>query len=250
MCVWVYDGSFEGLMSIVYKWFYTKEKPEDIQAADREVPSLLYASQWVDTNPLWAEKAAKGIIERLGEENFRRLSKVYFSETEGLENCIIQFLRLGFKMGPRVIENLADPFVADFYKRESSVARESHKFLGLLRFQELENGWLYAAYEPSYNLLAILSEHFSQRLGSENWIIHDLKRNLASVYANGKWHAGPLEQVDMLHLAEDELLFQNLWKRYYKHIGIEERRNEKLKMQMMPKKYWRYLSELKPEWTV
>lgn len=250
MCVWVYDGSFEGLMSIVYRWFYTKEKPIDIQAADREVPSLLYASMWVDTNPEWAEKASKGIIERLGKDNFIRLSKVYFSESEGLEMCIINFLKMGFKIGPKVIENLADPVVADFYKRESAVARESHKFLGLLRFSELENGWLYAAYEPSYNLIVLLSEHFSQRLGSEKWIIHDLKRGIASVYAQGKWRLGPLESFENMPLASDELMFQNLWKRYYKHIGIEERRNEKLKMQMMPKKYWRYLSELKPEWRI
>lgn len=39
-----------------------------------------------------------------------------------------------------------------------------------------------------------------------------------------------------VQLSEDETLFQNSWKRYYKHIAIEERKNHNLRRQNMPKK--------------
>lgn len=247
MCVWVYDGSFQGLMSLIYRWFYSKEKPLGIQAADQEEPSLIDEHIWIETNLEWAEKATKGIVQRLGEENFKRLAKVYFSETEGMELCILKFLKLGFKIGPKVIEHLAEPSVADFYKRESAVARESHKMLGLIRFQELENGWLYAVCDSTYNQLVLLSPHFSERIGTEKWIIHDIKRGIASVFNGTSWRIIPLIDLEGIGFTESEYAFQDLWRRYYKHIGIEARKNEKLRMQMMPKKYWRYLSELEPE---
>lgn len=37
--------------------------------------------------------------------------------------------------------------------------------------------------------------------------------------------------------------FQNLWKRYYQSTNIEARRNMKLHLQYVPKRYWKYLVE-------
>jgi len=44
-------------------------------------------------------------------------------------------------------------------------------------------------------------------------------------------------------LAEDEKLFQRLWKQYYKSISIQERKNPKVHRQLLPKRFWKYLPE-------
>jgi probable DNA metabolism protein len=44
-------------------------------------------------------------------------------------------------------------------------------------------------------------------------------------------------------LAEDEVLFQKLWKQYYKSICIQERKNDKVHRQLLPKRFWKYLPE-------
>jgi probable DNA metabolism protein len=44
-------------------------------------------------------------------------------------------------------------------------------------------------------------------------------------------------------MAEDEKLFQEMWKTYFKSIAIKERINPKLHKQNMPVRYWKHLTE-------
>ena len=44
-------------------------------------------------------------------------------------------------------------------------------------------------------------------------------------------------------MAEDGKLFQRLWKGYFDAMTIRERINPRLQRQMMPKRYWRFLTE-------
>ena len=37
---------------------------------------------------------------------------------------------------------------------------------------------------------------------------------------------------------------QELWKTFYKTVAIKERKNERCRMNFMPKKYWKYIIEL------
>ncbi|MDN3710262.1 DUF4130 domain-containing protein [Myroides ceti] len=42
---------------------------------------------------------------------------------------------------------------------------------------------------------------------------------------------------------EKESLFDQLWKDYFKSTNITERKNMKLHIQHVPKRYWKYLNE-------
>ncbi len=44
-------------------------------------------------------------------------------------------------------------------------------------------------------------------------------------------------------LDEQEKLYATLWKDYFKNTNIKERKNLKLHIQHVPKRYWRYLTE-------
>ena len=50
-------------------------------------------------------------------------------------------------------------------------------------------------------------------------------------------------KLDEKLMAEDEKLFQELWKGYFKSMTIKERINPKLHRQHMPKRFWKYLTE-------
>jgi len=45
-------------------------------------------------------------------------------------------------------------------------------------------------------------------------------------------------------MAADEKRFQEMWKSYHKAITIKERINPKLQKQFMPRRYWKYLTEM------
>jgi probable DNA metabolism protein len=44
---------------------------------------------------------------------------------------------------------------------------------------------------------------------------------------------------------EKEELYQHLWQQYFSTLNIAARKNLKLHIQHMPKRYWRYLVEKK-----
>jgi probable DNA metabolism protein len=43
--------------------------------------------------------------------------------------------------------------------------------------------------------------------------------------------------------AADEDLYRSLWKAYYKAINIPERKNTRLMLRLMPRRYWKYMPE-------
>lgn len=245
MLVWEFDGSFEGLLTVAYHWFYALEKPERVISELNGLNNLLWHVEFIGTDLLLAEKVASGILKKLGKDNFERIMKVYWSEAENAPEVILEFLRCGFAKGPRVIEDLADPRVEIFSKLSNAVSRESHKLIGLLRFKELKGSVFYAAYESTYNQLTLIAPHFVERLSTETWVIHDLGRSQAAFHRNGQWHIAVLDPMMHLTLAEGEEDFDLMWQRYYERIAIEERKNLNLRRQNMPKKYWKYLNELK-----
>ena len=45
-------------------------------------------------------------------------------------------------------------------------------------------------------------------------------------------------------LAEDERQFQLLWKNYFRALAIPQRTNERLQRRLMPRRYWKHLTEM------
>ena len=105
--------------------------------------------------------------------------------------------------------------------------------------------------EPDFNVLPLISKHFQRRFADQKWIIYDLKRKYGLFY--------DLEKVDIIELElpesfdptktnrvffmNEELEFQSLWQDYFSSTNIPSRKNMKLHIQHVPKRYWKYLSE-------
>ena len=45
-------------------------------------------------------------------------------------------------------------------------------------------------------------------------------------------------------LAEDERQFQLLWKNYFRALAIPQRINERQQRRMMPRRYWKHLTDM------
>ena len=59
---------------------------------------------------------------------------------------------------------------------------------------------------------------------------------------------GQVQYLTMEHytpgIDEDELNWQQLWKRFFKALTIEERRNEKAQMNHVQKRFWKDMVEM------
>ena len=93
--------------------------------------------------------------------------------------------------------------------------------------------------------------HFSDRFSDQKWVIYDTKRRYGYFYDLHTASEITLEddnhllngKLDESLMAEDEKLFQELWKGYFKAMTIKERINLRLQRQHMPKRFWKYLTE-------
>lgn len=115
--------------------------------------------------------------------------------------------------------------------------------------------WL-ARIRPEYHVLPVIAEHFALRYPALRWTILDEHRRLALVHdtpaAGLAPEAAPTRIVpasSLPHLAPtaDERAYQAMWRAYFRAVDIPERRNLKLHLRHVPKRYWPLLTEKQPE---
>jgi probable DNA metabolism protein len=242
---YLYDGTFEGALSGVYVMFYDRKPEEDQRLLEQQFyqADCLIPSKVVETDAVRAEKVARSIIKHFGVRGFRLVTTAYLAENKEYGTHLFRFLKHAYRIGEGAVDCLSDDAVLTLYKHYNSVTREVHRFLGFVRFSELENGVLYAQCEPTYNLLSLMVPHFTERLGNQTWVIHDTKRRMAAFFDQNTVEIKPLESVDGIRLSEWETSYRSLWQGYYDSAAIESRKSDKRQRQMMPKKYWKFLIE-------
>ncbi len=248
---YLYDGSFDGLLTCIYQHYYGAAA-SGIYQQDYYQPGLMVNSQVVKTNPALAKRVCIAIEEKISGEALEKIYHVYLSSDPIKENLILNYLRLGFKMGAKADHYHSHPDVYSLHKLNQRVEIETHRLLGLLRFKDTGR-FLYAAMSPDHHILTLIADHFADRLAGERWIIHDQKRKLAIVYdgqddgknklpIQDKWYLTDFS-YSMDDIADKDQHWQQLWQLYFQKIGIESRLNPRLQSRFVPQRYRRHLLE-------
>lgn len=241
---YIYDGSFNGLLTIVFDCYLSRTIPIKIVPFASELEMNLFCQyQEQKTDEKKANRIYHGVIKNVSSRCLSTAYYVFLSNLPNKEICIVKYLLLGFQIGNKIDHLLTNDLVLNMQKTSKHVFGEYHRLCGLLRFIKLKNGMFYAKLHPDNNILELLGHHFILRLPNENFIIHDKNRNLALLYNKKEYLLTEAAHLEITSLSEEELYYQNLWKCFYQTIGIKERKNSKLRMQYMPKKYWQDLIE-------
>jgi len=225
----------------VYESYYKKELPFAIFDYDKEQDTLFSVKEIV-TDDVAAKKVEDSIGGKISQETLRLVQLCYLSYIENRELAILEFLRMGYKIGPSVIDMLSHETVRTVTKAAQNVGCESHKYKGFLRFSEFD-GALAAIIEPKNFVLPVIAPHFCNRFPSEQFMIYDKTHKHAFLYQNGEKSLIPLEHLELPQAGADEEKYRLLWKQFYNTIAIEGRNNPKLRMGHMPKRYWAQMTE-------
>lgn len=244
--VYLYDGSFLNLLTLIAYLFKHQISPYNIKT-EQYKPNLL--EEIINLNVSNEEQIIPKLIEGLGYYNFRLLYYVFLSEEEHKELIMYYYLKNGLKYRNKIGYQRNLKCVRKVLKVGQYVFHEIHKMKGFLRFKELENRILYAEMEPENNIIFDLSIHFQKRLNQEYWIIKDVRRKMYSCYNKKSFILIPEENFHLYtkNQSSEEQEFESLWKTFYQTIGIKERKNERCRMNFMPKKYWKYITEVRDE---
>lgn len=164
-------------------------------------------------------------------------------------DAIYQFLTYGFSMGRRVCDAMQIPWVKRIFEIRRRVYNEAHFYKEFIRFREVQKSpaLLVATIEPEHRVLPIVMEHFSERFAGEWFIILDKKHQEAAFHQkNGGWELRILsagEEKLLAELGEQQEEYVELWKTFFEHIAITERKNESLQRNMLALHYRKHMTE-------
>jgi len=243
--IYIYDNNFNCLLNLISNLLKNNIKPHNIKNTN-------YNSNLLD-NIIYLKIAEINLIniyyKLLGSENFKVVYYVFLSNNDNKELIIYYYLLnfIKYKEKVKYMRNLK--CVSEAQKISKQVSRENHRFKGFTRFKELKNKILYAEIAPDNNILELVSIHFKNRLKNEYWIIKDTKREIISIYDKNSFYILSENEFKILDIefSNDEKSVEDLWKSFYKNVGIKERINKRCRMNFMPKKYWKNLIEVSDE---
>jgi probable DNA metabolism protein len=245
---WSYDGSYLGFLSACFR-IYEAHDAQARLVAPGETGDLFCGDpavvQVVESREDLARRVHAGVLERGGEEAAEMLRDAFLHRDPGGSDYLLGFIRRVVEYGPLALQRLAETDIRETERRARGVRREAHKLQGFLRFRSVSHEvGLYAEIRPDHDVLVLLVPHFLDRMGQNNWMIHDRGRRSAAFHQNGRLEF--LRGVELEHApaeSGEEEDFQILWRHFFRNIAIPERANPKLQQALMPKKYWAYLTE-------
>ncbi len=240
---YVYDGSFEGLLTMVFDCYIQKTIPRKIVSQSEFEQNFLENFEKKQTEEEKASRIFHGIVKNISYDTLYNSYYAFLSNTTEKEIQILKYLLNGFVVGPKINTMLSIDFVFSVNAMRKKTLNEAHKLKGLLRFMEIGNNVFYASIHPTNNVLENVGHHFIKRLPTQNFIIHDKNRNIAFLYNTKEYIIKEASNSLSLNLSEEEKKYQMLWKTFFDTIAIKERINPRLQMQFMPKKYWQDLTE-------
>lgn len=238
--IYLYEDSFNSLLNLINYLLKNKIKPSNIKN-EYYVPNLLEKTYYIKLD--YDNDLEDRIINKIGNYAFMTICHVYLSSDKNKEMLIYDFLLNSLKYKDKIMFMRNIDSVSKCLKISRYVTTEAHRLKGFVRFRELDNNVLYAEVEPENNVLLMLSNHFKNRLKNEYWIIKDKKRNIISVYNKNKFYIVSTDDFDIKVDIESDY-YEDMWKAFYKTIGIKERKNDRCRMNFMPKKYWKYMLEV------
>lgn len=248
-----YDGSYTGLMSVIFE-VYERKLKEPLIVRKKISESLAFQDNInVASDEKKATRVLEGLQKKLSKEGLRNIYCSFLSEIKGIDNTILAFVQQTFAAAQNIESDFGNHNVLTIAQTAKSVDREKHRFEAFVRFENIGNELYYAPIDPKYNVLPLIIPHFKSRYAGQDWIIYDVQRKY------GVHYQCATEQVNEVTLDfsiengaeakagivfdKDEKLYQELWKNYFKSTTIDTRKNMKLHMQHVPKRYWKYLVE-------
>jgi len=244
MKIFIYDDTFEGLLTAIYNGFYSKRPPTSIYGkSESNVPLLLGEIIEVITEKDKFKKVKDAIISKIDFLALKKIYTVYLSNYEDKAMVAFKYLRIAFKLGHDVHSFLNIDIIRLVDDINRRVSMESHRYEGFIRFNCIDEKFLYSSIEPDNDILELLGDHFKNRFPREYFIIHDISREKALVYNGISYEIIGMDNDTYEKLKSHNDEYANLWKAYFKSTTIDERKNLKLQCRMMPKRYWKHILE-------
>lgn len=249
----IYDGTYQGWLSAVFEIFEYKLKDVFFARKQEASASLFSPPHCVTTDEAKAMRVMKGLEKRLSVGGVRRIYQTFLSEEPGWEEILWRYVSRVFSSTINIEKDFSDPSVWKVKQLSNRVKHEAHQMQAFVRFKLTKDQLYYSLIEPDHNVLPLISRHFEGRYADQRWLIYDVKRRYGIYYDLKTVTTVEIDfNLDVKssgYIAdisdEREEFFQELWRKYFSSVNIAARKNIKLQVNQMPKRYWKYMTEMR-----
>lgn len=244
--IYITNFSIEGILTSIFEAYDSSDEVYDILPEAPIQMSFDMEYKTIKTDMDKAKRVRDTLINKISESVFQNIMITWLSELPKSGINILNYIRLGLKVGDVIEDMLTHPVVMFINNASRKVNFEQHRFLGLCRFSLMQGNYYQCVISPDHNILPLIAPHFAARFGDQRLLIIDEKRNQTLIYdGNGNYFIAPEVVSKVIPYHAQEKYIREMWKRYFDTLAIKERINPKLQRQMMPRRYWKNIVEMK-----
>ncbi len=249
--VFLCEDSLTGILTGVYDAWASRMGHAAVRLKLRGEENLELFCEYEETAPDTgkAGKVISTVRRRMGEKAFGMIACAAACPHEGKADAIYRMIVLGLHLerGEQIMGMLTQKDVHLVFELSRRAWNIAHRYMGFVRFRELNTGLLFSEIDPEADILSLIAPHFSDRLSIEDWVIYDRRRKKAAVHPKEQtWML--LEEVDeeVLRLPEDsreEERYQALWRGFHRAVSIASRENLRCQQSFLPYKFRTFMTE-------
>ncbi|MCI9129436.1 MAG: DNA metabolism protein [Eggerthellaceae bacterium] len=253
---YVYDGSAEGLLTAIFTAYADRERPDAVVREADFQPTLLQVPKRIKTSADLADRVSSGLRKRLGAYTQRGVLRASLSGRKDAGTAVYRFVRFALDephpVKRRPIDDISNPEVRPLHDILRAISNECEKIRQFSRFEHLcdDTGevW-FARVNPRDSVVPLVMGHFVERFNVQPFILYDEVHDLAGIWDGHQRMFVSTADMEMTlpEKTASEVVMQEAWRTFYKTLSIDARYNPELRRKMMPKRFWKNLTEMQDD---
>lgn len=267
---YVYDGSFEGLLSAVFAATAAHDRSADIVRSGELQPRLGQDLIMVDTNLAHAARIRRTLLCAQGHFVYGTVYRAAMLDGPDVPIIVHRFILLALaRRNPcrqcakkaactrpcatpptsTILDDLGNPVVCQLMKAARATVNEWNRMRQFIRFEHCEGDVWFAQCNPRASVVPLLMHHFTERFNDQKFVIYDEVHHLSGVWDGTHASLVMSDGVEPPARSADEAAMQKAWRTYWNHVWLQARYHPELQCQHMPKRLWRNITEMNPDLT-
>lgn len=213
MVIYLFDGTFDGMLTAVFDSFVQKEEPELVCRPEEPLPLFYDKVYTVVTDVAKSERVWRKLSKVISRGALSAFTAAFLTNRPDYPTHAVRFVRRAVVAPPSIendfsdasvrsphrnrpdypthaarfirravvappsIENdFSDASVLALYRESRRVKSEAHRMLQFVRFQKALDGTYFAMVDPLFDVLPMAISHFRDRFSDQPFIIYDKLR--------------------------------------------------------------------------
>lgn len=179
--VLIYDGSFNGFLTTVFKIFEEKIPVANIQK-NKELQKGLFSEAITVFTQMDKARRVWNSIQNKSNAAIKSIYFAFLSETKGVELLLYQYIRSMYaNPNENPVEGLSE-IILKIQQLSRMVAREKHRIEAIAKFKISQDQVYFSNVSPGFDVLPLISKYFRSKFHGQEFMVYDQKRKYAIYY--------------------------------------------------------------------